>query len=145
MNAAMASADIVEIAQAKNPSSRYFNPLSGISIHFRKTKFRPKNHFPSRPRYSETVPTGHSQLQNAFLSRNAIARNVISRNIAAGCIAGTRPLTSKYFKFINPAIGSQPSTPAGGAEKVAAPDSILRTHRKNNPPSHTFSSRNAAW
>jgi hypothetical protein len=53
-------------------------------------KVAPKE-FPTRERhkYSEIVPTGHSQLQNALRNRNDIARNAISRNIPAGCSAGT--------------------------------------------------------
>src|SRR5579884_1791235 len=129
MNAAMASADIVEMAQAKNPSSRYFKPRRGISIHFQRTKFRPKYHFPRRPRYSETVPTGQSQLQNALRSRNAMARNVMSRNIAAGWMAGTWPVKRRYLRFMSPAMGSQPSTPAGGAAETGVPVSIPRTQK----------------
>ncbi len=89
------------------------NPRIGKSSQRGSGKFRPNTFFPARHKYSEIVPTGHSQLQNAFRSKNAIAKNAISRNIAAGCTCGIRPLKIQYLKFINPAIGNQPSTPAG--------------------------------
>ena len=104
---------MLETAQTKNPSNKYFSPRNGMSTQRAKRKFRPNNFLPSFPTYSENVPTGHSQLQNALRNRNAIATNVTSRNIAAGCSSGTRPVLRKYFRFIMPAMGSQPSTPAG--------------------------------
>src|ERR1700757_2455078 len=113
MKAAIALADMLETAHTKNASSTYFRPRRGMSTQRTSWKFLRNNFFPNFPRYSDTVPTGHSQLQNALRKRNAIDRNVISRNIAAGCKVGTCPVTKKYFRFIMPAIGSQPSTPAG--------------------------------
>src|SRR6201993_2600268 len=109
MKAAVAFADMLETAHTKNPSSTYFRPRSGISTHRAKVKFRRNSFLPNFHKYSENVPTGHSQLQNALRNRNAIAKNVTSRNIAAGCNSGTRPVTRKYFRFIMPAMGSQPS------------------------------------
>src|SRR5215472_16961801 len=130
MNPAIAAADIEEIAQTKNPRRRYFSPRRGISIQRHMRKLRPKSFWPSRPRYSETVPMGQSQLQKALRRRNEIARNVISRNMAAGWIAGTRPVNKKYLKFIRPAMGSQPSIPGGGAAIVEfAPFSSARTQK----------------
>ena len=113
INAAIAQADMLETAHKKNPRSKYFNPRSGISTQPGKRKFRRNNFRPSFHKYSETVPTGQSQLQNALRNKNAIATNVTSKNIAAGCSSGTCLVTKKYFRFIMPAMGSQPSTPAG--------------------------------
>src|SRR6516225_6641275 len=120
MKPAIASADMEEIAQTKNPSSKYFNPRRGISSQ-RQIRRLPLNSFcPSSPRYSEMVPIGQTQLQNALRRRNDIVRKVINRNIAAGCIAGMWPVTRKYFRFISPAMGRQHSTPAGGSATVVA-------------------------
>src|SRR5438309_1588629 len=102
-----------ETRPKKKPRSKYFNPRSGISTQPGKRKFRRNNFRPSFHKYSETVPTGQSQLQNALRNKNAIATNVTSKNIAAGCSSGTCLVTKKYFRFIMPAMGSQPSTPAG--------------------------------
>src|ERR1700745_2347505 len=113
MKAAIAFADMLETVHTKNPSSRYFSPRRGMSIQRCKCRFRRNTFCPSFHRYSEMVPTGHSQLQNALRKRNAIERNVKSKNIAAGCSAGTLAVTRKYLRFIMPAIGSHPSTPAG--------------------------------
>src|SRR5580693_543696 len=122
-----AAADIVAIANTKNPSSTYFSPRSPRSSHRGTVKFRPKTFRPSFHKYSETVPTGHSHEQKAFFSATLISRNAISKNIAAGCIAGTFPVTSQYFKFINPAIGSHPSTPVG--RPTGDPGPRISSHR----------------
>lgn len=73
-----------EIAQTKNASSKYFNPRKGMSSQRQIRKLRLNSFCPSSPRYSEMVPIGQSQLQNALRRRNEIARKVITRNIAAG-------------------------------------------------------------
>src|ERR1035437_7535123 len=122
MNAASSSATIEVTAQAKKPSSRYFSPRSGISSQRGRKKLRRKSSWPARHKYSEIVPTGHSQLQNALRNRNDMARNEINRNIPAGCSVGTWWVRMRYRKFIRPAIGSQPSTPAGRCSEVGLPD-----------------------
>ena len=59
-----------------------------------------------------------------------MARKVTRRNIAAGCIEGTKPVSKKYFRFMRPAMGSQPSTPGGGAMSAEdAPVSSPRTQK----------------
>src|ERR1700757_36645 len=132
MNAAMALGDMDDTAHTKNPSSRYFKPRNGISSQRGAGKFRPKIVRPVLHIYSDSVPTGQSQLQNAFRNRKAVARKVTSRNIAAGCMSGTCPVNKKYFRFIMPAIGSQPSTPAGRATYTLLPAvSKWRTQREN--------------
>src|SRR5215469_16408144 len=113
MKAAIAFADMLETAHTKKPSSKYFRPRSGMSAQRGRWKLFLNNFFPIFQRYSDTVPTGQSQLQNALRKRNAIDKNVINKNIAAGCRAGTWRVTRKYLRFIMPAIGSHPSTPAG--------------------------------
>src|SRR5262250_1780381 len=105
MNEASSSAAMELTAHAKKPSSKYFCPRKPTSSQRGKWKLRRKSFRPARHRYSEIVPTGHSQLQNALRNRNEIARKVISRNIPAGCSAGTRRVSTKYFRFIRPAIG----------------------------------------
>jgi hypothetical protein len=60
-----------------------------MSIQRGRKKLRPKIFCPARHKYSEIVPTGHSQLQNALRNRNYMTRNEISRNMPAGCSAGT--------------------------------------------------------
>ena len=93
-------------------------------------KFRPKVERPSFHRYSETVPTGHSQLQNDLRKTNEIARNDTNRKKPAACTRGTCPVTRKYFNCISPSMGSQPSTPAGRETSIARPPlSAQRTHR----------------
>ena len=47
-------------------------------------KLRPKISRPPSHSHSDTVPTGHSQLQNAFRATNDMPTNATSRNIAAG-------------------------------------------------------------
>ena len=37
----------------------------------------------------------------------------MNKNMAAGWMEGTRPVSRRYLKFMRPAMGSQPSTPAG--------------------------------
>src|SRR5438093_8281136 len=118
MKAAIELADIDDTAHTKKPSSRYLSPRSGMSSHRHIRKLRPKTRFPACHRYSKSVPTGQSQLQNALRNRNAMDANVSSKNIAAGCMLGTWPLNSQYLKFIMPAIGNHPSTPAGRAMSV---------------------------
>src|ERR1700758_720325 len=113
MKAASSSPAIELTAQTKKPSRRYFSPRSGMSSQRGAKKLRPNNFRPARHKYSEIVPTGQSQLQKALRNRNEIERKVVSRNMAAGCKAGTRCERTKYFRFIRPAMGSQPSTPAG--------------------------------
>jgi hypothetical protein len=130
MKSRSASAGIHAITNTKNPSNKYFSPRSSPSSHRGTLKFRPKTRRPSFHNVSDAVPTGHSHPQNDFFSTTLIARNAISRNIAAGCIAGTRPVVSRYFKFISPAMGSQPSTPAGRLTiQPWPPRSNQRTHR----------------
>src|SRR5438270_14067625 len=102
MKAAMASADMVETAQTKNPSSRYFRPRNGISSQRGSRKLRRKSFRPACHKYSDSVHTGHSQLQNALRNRNAIERNVIMKNMVAGCIAGTGPVSNEYQEYIEP-------------------------------------------
>src|SRR5580704_9648221 len=118
MNPSIACADIVETAHTKKPTKTYFRLRKGRSIQRGSVKFRRNTLRPARHRYSEMVPTGHNQLQKALRKRNATETKVISRNMAAGCIAGTRPVSRKYLKFIMPAMGSQPSTPAGRFNEV---------------------------
>src|ERR1019366_5190421 len=74
------------------------------------------------------VPTGHNQLQNALRNRNDIATNAIRRNIPAGCNAGTWCDRVRYRRFIKPAIGSQPSTPAGRCKEVGATPRLKLTN-----------------
>ena len=109
------------ITYTNSASSMYFRLRSGMSNHRGNAKLRRNVRRPSFHRYSENVPTGQSQEQNDFRSRKDIARNAINRNIPAGCTAGTVPVITRYFKFINAAIGSQPSTPAGRAAYREAP------------------------
>src|SRR5262249_15056388 len=118
MNNSMDAADMLATAHTKNATSRYFSPRSGRSSHRGKGTLPPKKRRPARQRYSETVPTGHNQLQNAFRNKKEIATKTTNRNNAAGCVKGTWPVLSQYFRFISPAIGSQPSTP-GGRSMVA--------------------------
>ena len=48
-----------------------------------------------------------------FEQKTLISMKPMKRNMAAGWICGTWPVSRKYFVFIRPAMGSQPSTPAG--------------------------------
>src|SRR4051812_8696906 len=100
-------------AYRKKPISRYFRPRSGMSAHFGITKVRRNTLRPSFHRYSEIGPMGQSQPQNAFLKRNEESRKQETRIIAAGWMSGKTPVSRKAFRFISPAMGSQPSTPAG--------------------------------
>src|SRR5579885_2932804 len=109
MNSCTASADILLTAQTKNVRSKYLSARRGISSQRGRWRLRRKIWRPARHKYSDKVPTGHSQLQNAFRNKNAIATNVMKRNIAAGCTTGMLPVVIQYFVFISPAIGSQPS------------------------------------
>src|SRR5512140_3132946 len=84
-----------------------------MSAHRGGKKLRRNARRPSFQSHSESVPTGQSQLQNALRKISEIARNEISRNIPAGCSRGNSPVRRKTFRFINEAIGSQPSTPGG--------------------------------
>src|SRR5262245_21905422 len=93
MKAAIAPADMEETAHRKNPSRTYFSPRSGMSSQRGARRFLLKTFLPARHRYSEIVPTGHSHEQNALRNRNEMATKVTSRNIAAGCIAGTLPVS----------------------------------------------------
>src|SRR5439155_26171638 len=108
---------------------RYFSPRKGMSAQRGRLKLRRKTFLPKRHRYSEIVPTGQSQLQKALRNKKAIDEKVMSRNIAAGCIAGTCPVSSQYLKFITSAMGSQPSTPAGLTMPVGAEFSNCRTQK----------------
>src|SRR5579883_1902306 len=99
MKAAMAFADMLDTAHTKNPSNRYFRPRRGRSTQRGRRKLRRKTFRPSFHKYSESVPTGHSQLQKALRNRKAMATKVTSRNMAAGCRTGTRPVSRKYFRF----------------------------------------------
>ena len=68
----------------------------------------------------------------------------INRTMAAGWIAGTRPVSMKYFVFIKPAMGSQPSAPAGrGTLNPVSPFSQKRTQRRNWIPSQPFKATNS--
>jgi len=124
--------------------SRYFNPRNGISTHFGGCRLRPNTRLPSFQSCSERVPTGQSQEQKAFLSRRLISMKAINRTIAAGWIAGTRPMRKKYFVFIKPAMGSQPSAPAGlGTLSPVPPRSQKRTQRRNWIPANHSELRTA--
>ena len=112
-NARIAGTDMEPTAYRNKASSRYFklrNPRSNLRG---RRKLRPKVWRPSRHRYSDTVPTGHSQPQKLLRKIQETARKAISRNIPAGCRRGICPLASSTFRFISEAIGSQPSTPGG--------------------------------
>src|SRR5579864_8637940 len=115
---------MLETAHKKNPRSKYFNPRSGISTQPGKRKFRRNNFRPSFHKYSETVPTGQSQLQNALRNKNAIATNVTSKNIAAGCSSGTCLVTKKYFRFIMPAMGGQPDIHQEKCKLISSPQRL---------------------
>src|SRR3974390_623533 len=128
-NSPPASADMLYTANAKNPSSRYFKLRSGRSSQRGSTKLRRNMKRPSFHKYSDTVPSGHSQEQNDLRSSHDISRNAVNRKNAAGCTRGNVPVSSTYLDSISPAIGSQPSTPAGRATSRVAPAvSAHRTH-----------------
>ena len=108
-------------AYPKNPSSRYFRLRSGMSSQRGAWTFRPKISRPPSQSHSDSVPIGHSQLQNAFRATNEMTTKAASRNIAAGWTSGTEPVSRAYFRFIRPAIGSQPSTPGGRPTNAVCP------------------------
>src|SRR5579863_1480461 len=113
MKPSSASADIHPMNARKSASRIYLSARKGMSAHLSRRRFRLKSQRPSFQRFSERVPTGHSQEQNAFLSNMLISRKLKNKYMAAGWISGTRPVMNKYFAFISPAMGSQPSIPAG--------------------------------
>src|ERR1041385_8506082 len=102
------SADIFPITNTKKLSNRYFSPRSGISIQNGSARLDLNILRPSFQSISDNVPTGHSHEQNAFFSRRLIKRKARIRNIAAGWTGGTWWVSEKYFRFIKPAMGSQP-------------------------------------
>src|ERR1017187_3907815 len=83
-NARIAGTDMEPTAYRNKASSRYFklrNPRSNLRG---RRKLRPKVWRPSRHRYSDTAPTGHSQPQKLLRKIQETARKAISRNIPAG-------------------------------------------------------------
>src|ERR1017187_2198422 len=126
-------------AYRNNARSRYFrlrNPTSSLRG---RRKLRPKVWRPSRHRYSEAVPTGHSQPQKLLRKIQEAARKAISRNIPAGRRRGICPLRRSTFRFISEAIGSQPSTPRGGGGLAPpsggeSPSRFRRGGRATGPP-----------
>ena len=104
---------MVKTTKRKKASRRYLTLRSGTSSQSGTVKLRRNSLRPSFHRYSETVPTGQSQEQNDFFTRRLQRIKPQTRTIAAGWIAGIWCVTRKYLRFIRPAIGNQPSTPAG--------------------------------
>ena len=140
MKSRRASAGIQAMIETKNSSSRYFRPRSSGSSQRGTCQLRPKTLRPSFHSVSDAVPTGQSQPQKDFFSTTLIARKATSRNMAAGCIVGARPVSTKYLRFIRPAMGSQPSTPAGRETcQPCPPRSKKRTQSRNCAPIHTLS------
>src|SRR5258708_18100669 len=110
-NARIAGTDIEPTAYRNKASSRYFRLRKPTSSLRGRRKLRPKVWRPSRHRYSEAVPTGHSQPQKLLRKIQEAARKAISRNIPAGCSRRIFPLFRNPFRFLRGALGSQPSTP----------------------------------
>src|SRR6266702_3114162 len=99
----------------------YFRLRSGRSNQRGTVRLRRKSLRPSFQRTSETVPTGHNQEQNVFFSSMLDNRKAAANTIAAGWIDGARWVTRKYLRFIRPAMGSQPSIPAGRSTERVPP------------------------
>ena len=75
-----------------------------------------------------------------------MSKKAMNRIMAAGWMAGMCPVSRKYFAFISPAIGSQPSAPAGrDTLKPVAPCSRERTQRRNWIPNQPFRATNDHW
>src|ERR1035437_2158131 len=101
------------MTKTKKARSRYFKQRRGRSAHLGMRRLRLRMRRPSFHRNSENVPTGQSHEQKAFLKSRLMSTNARKRYMAAGWMEGTCPVSSRYLEFINPAMGSQPSTPAG--------------------------------
>src|SRR5258708_3009341 len=117
-------------AYRKSPSRMYFSDRSAMSPHRWIFQLRRNVFLRYIHKYSEIVPTGQSQLQKLLRSSQHIAMKEMSRKRPAGWMPGSSPVNRKAFRFINEAIGSQPSTPGGragsgpppaGSEKPAPP------------------------
>src|SRR3546814_1502565 len=66
------------------------SPRRAISSHRGGKKVRFVSRRPNFQRYSESVPTGHSQLQNDRRKSSDIAMKLKISTIAAGCKSGIR-------------------------------------------------------
>ena len=84
MNAEISAAVMPATAQAKKASRRYFSPRSGMSSQRGAANVRPNSSRPPCHSHSEIVPTGQSQLQNAFRKIHDIATKATRRKSAAG-------------------------------------------------------------
>jgi hypothetical protein len=64
-----------------------------------------------------------------------MSMKAMNRTIAAGWMAGTCPVSRKYFVFIRPAIGNQPSAPAGTRyiETLATTFAVPNPEKKLDP------------
>src|SRR5690242_10942533 len=123
-NARIAVTGMAAIAYPNSPSNKYLIPRSAMSSARGSRQFFRNVFLPRRHKYSESVPTGQSQLQKDLRSSHEIERNAISRNIPAGCMREMDPVSAKTLRFIREAIGSQPSTPGGlWAQPAWPPDS----------------------
>ena len=71
-NSLIPSTSILTTAYAKRMSRTYFRVRRPMSNHFGSAQFRLNVLRPNFQRYSETVPTGQSQPQNAFRKRSEI-------------------------------------------------------------------------
>ena len=120
-NARIAGTDIEPTAYRNSPSRTYLRLRNAISARRGRRNVRPKVCRPSRHRYSEIAPTGHSQPQKLLRNIQDAARNAIRSSMPAACMAGIRPVSSRAFRFISDAIGSQPSTPSGRAASIDRP------------------------
>src|SRR6266487_3737157 len=99
----------------------YFSDRNAISPHRAILQLRRNVFFPYIHKYSEIVPTGQSQLQKLLRSSQHMAMKESSRKRPAGWMPGNPPVSRKTFRFINEAIGSQPSTPGGRVGAVPLP------------------------
>ena len=77
---------------------------------------------PPSQSHSDSVPIGHSQLQKAFRATKRDRRRTPPGGTSRPDARRARcPSSSVYFRFIRPAMGSQPSTPGGRLTKAVCP------------------------
>ena len=96
----------------RSPSSRYFRLRSGMSSQRGAWKLRPKISRPPSQSHSDSVPTGHSQLQNAFRATNEIADERDQQEHAPpGGSPGSSPVSSGVLQ-VHQAGDRQPALDA---------------------------------
>ena len=117
MKAASSSAAIELTAQTKKPSSRYFRPRRGMSSQRGSMNCGGKAYVPAATSIRRWFPPDTASCRTPC-GTGTTWQETRSAETFPPDARRERDASARYRRFISPAIGSQPSTPAGRCREV---------------------------